>query len=169
MKRPTHYTSWAGVLAVASELSRRRYDASLTLGNTPRTDLICTSPSGHSFRVQAKGTSTPNAVRIQRDFLQGPPQKDLILVVVLVPLETELPYQYFLMTHSEVTAAWSAMPKAKRDGTPHKPGHDGLNWGTVAANLNRWEKLPQRKKEVRKNAQQASPADAEDGAADLPR
>lgn len=142
MKRPRHYTSWAGVLAVASELSRRQYDAALTLGNTPRTDLICTSPSGRSFRVQVKATSTRTAIRIQRGFLEGPAQDNLLLVVALVPLEEKSPYEYFVLTHSEVTDAWSARRTAKRDGTPHRPGHDGLNWGTIAEHRDQWTKLP---------------------------
>lgn len=49
-------------MAVASELSRRGYAAAITLANTPRIDILCSSPSGTPFSVQVK--SMPDESRI---------------------------------------------------------------------------------------------------------
>ena len=71
MKRTSHYTAWAGLLALAAELSRRGYDAAITLGNTPSLDLICSSPSGTPFTVQVKSLSAANWVLIQKAMLKA--------------------------------------------------------------------------------------------------
>jgi hypothetical protein len=142
MKRSRHHTAWAGALATAAELSRRSYDAAITLGNTPTLDLLCASPSGKPFKIQVKSLSYPNAVLIQKSMLDTAPLEDLYFVVALVPVASDQPFRFFVLTHAEVVAVWRTAPKTTPSGQPHKPGWDGLNWGTVKTHEGRWEKLP---------------------------
>ena len=142
MKRSKHHTAWAGALAVAAELSRRGYDATLTFGNTPALDLLCASPNGRPFKMQVKSLTTGNAVLIQRAMLDTEPQPDLFFAVVIVPAADDDPMQFRILTHQEVIRHWRKMPKVKKDGQPYKPGMDGLNWGTVKPYSGGWGKLP---------------------------
>src|SRR5262249_31758496 len=84
--RSRHHTAWAGALAAAAELSRREYDAAITLGNTPTHDLVCSSPGGTPFTVQVKSVASKNWILIQKSMLENPsPSPTLYFVVVLVP------------------------------------------------------------------------------------
>ncbi len=142
MKRSRHHTGWAGALAVAAELSRRGYDATLTFGNTPSLDLLCASPNGKPFKVQVKSLTSGNAVLIQKTLLDTDPQPDLFFAVVLVPDKDEAPMEFRILMHCEITELWKTMPKVKKDGQPYKPGMDGLNWGVVKPRKGGWDKLP---------------------------
>jgi hypothetical protein len=140
--RAKHHTSWAGVLATAAELSRRSYDVTITLGNTPTTDLLVAAPDGSAFRIEVKSASTPNFVPVQKGILEAPARPDLIFVIVLVPRKPQEPFRFFVMTHDDVRAAWQATSKSKKSGEPYKPGWEGLNWRSVTAHENCWSKLP---------------------------
>lgn len=51
-------TQWATQFLVASELVRRDYTVSFTMGNhTPNADLMVGTPSGKQFWVDVKGRS----------------------------------------------------------------------------------------------------------------
>ena len=141
MGRSRHHTAWAGALAVAAELSRRGYDATLTLGNAPALDLLCASPSGKPFKVQVKSLTRPNSVLIRKSMLEQDPQTDLFFAVVIVPASEAAPMEFRIMTHTEVVKHWLRMPKKKRDGQPHKLG-GGLYWSVVEPYAGGWEKLP---------------------------
>jgi hypothetical protein len=143
MNRSRHHTGWAGALAVAAELSRRGYDAAITLGNTPALDLICASPSGKPFTVQVKSLSTWNWILIQKTLLDEMPRDNLFFAVVLVPSDFEKPFEFHILTHAEACDSYRQQRKVKKDGTPYKPGMDGLAWGDVKPHKNRWDKLPQ--------------------------
>ena len=65
--RSTQHTGAAGTLAVASELSRRGYDAAITLGNTPTLDILCSSPDGTPFTVQVKSVSSHSGCSSERN------------------------------------------------------------------------------------------------------
>ncbi len=143
MSRSKHHTGWAGALAVAAELSRREYDAAITLGNTPALDLICASPSGKSFTVQVKSLTVVNCVLIPKRMLEENPQPHLLFCVVLVPpADSDKPVEFFILTHGEVCALWQRMPKVRKDGGAYKPGFEGLNWGDIKPHKDRWDKLP---------------------------
>jgi hypothetical protein len=129
-------------LATAAELSRRLYDVTITLGNTPTTDLLAAAADGSAFRVEVKSASTPNFVPIHKAILESPVRSDLVFVIVLVPRETTESFRFFVMTHAEVRAAWNVARKTTKLGQPHKPGWEGLNWGAVATHENCWNKLP---------------------------
>lgn len=142
MGRSRHHTGWAGALAVAAELSRREYDAAITLGNTPALDLICASPSGKSFTVQVKSVSSGNWILIRKSMLEQPPKDDLFFAVALVPSNPDRPMEFHILTHAEACAHYGAQRRVKRDGTPYKPGYEGLSWGDVRKHAGRWDKLP---------------------------
>jgi len=142
MSRSRHHTGWAGALAVAAELSRREYDAAITLGNTPALDLICASPTGKSFTVQVKSLTAGNWVLIKKAQLEQEPRDDLYFAVVLVPANDEDPFVFHILTHAEACALYGQQRRTKRDGTPYKPGMEGLSWGQVRPHQGRWDKLP---------------------------
>lgn len=143
MKRHSHYTAWAGVYAVAAELSRRGYDAALTVGNTPSTDLLCGGQNtGQAFRVEVKSLARPNFVLIQKRILEEAVRPDLFFVVVLVPISPSESLRYFVLTHAEVQQLWDKLPKVRKDGKPLRPGFEGINWGDVIQHESKWDKLP---------------------------
>jgi hypothetical protein len=100
MKRQTYHTQWAAQFAIAAELSRRGYTVALTLGNARALDIICTAPSGLTFRVEVKGTASRTFVRTGNKILDMDLQESLFMVVVLVPYE-ETPFRFlFLLTRN---------------------------------------------------------------------
>ena len=143
MERSRHHTAWAGALAVAAELSRNRYDAAITLGNTPALDLICSSPGQKSFTVQVKSVASSTFVLIQKKHLEGPPRDDLYFAVVLVPPPDVLqPFVFHILTHTEVCEIYGNYSGLKKDGQPYKAGMEGLSWADVKPFRDRWAKLP---------------------------
>lgn len=142
MARSRHHTGWAGALGVAAELSRRGYDATITLGNTPTLDLLCCSPEGKQFKVQVKSLSSPNWVLIQKRILEMSPVDDMLFAVVLVPQDDAKPFEYHLLTHAEACDYFKQYPQVKKNGQAYKPGMDGLAWGDVRSHRDRWDKLP---------------------------
>ena len=151
MARKRQYTAWAAALAAAAELSRRSYDVTITFGNTPKVDLLCSVPDGKQFKVQVKGISSRNALFIQKHFLEGALEPNLFLVIVL--LEDNKPFQFFIMTHAEAQDAWRAIAydstgspvlvkRGQRKGLTTKEGCEGLLWGSFKNHENRWDKFP---------------------------
>ncbi|MBI4005673.1 MAG: hypothetical protein HY356_03295 [Gammaproteobacteria bacterium] len=141
MKRTRQHTAWAATFAAAAELSRRGYDVTFTLGNTPRTDLLCAIPDGEQFKVQVKGISNRTAFYAQKDFFEAPMQRDLFLVVVLVPSDEQTEFRFFILTHKEAKKEFDKMPKYKKDGRPYESDF-GLNWGSVTPYEGRWNSFP---------------------------
>jgi hypothetical protein len=136
-KRDRYRVSMAATFAVASELSRRGYNVGLTVGNTPKIDLVCSVPEGEGFKVQVKGISGKIGVFIQTAFFRQPVQKDLFLIVVLVPpLPEKFGPKFFVLTHAQAIEQW------KRDGAPDS-ATDGLPWRDIAHYEDNWGALPQ--------------------------
>jgi hypothetical protein len=141
--RSRHHTGWAGALGVASELSRRSYDAAITLGNTPALDLICSSSGQKRFTVQVKSNTTKTWVRIRKEALERDPQPDLFFAFVFIPVDSTMPFEYYILTNAEVHEAYRRQVKTKRDGQPYKPGFEGIGWIDVSPHPGGWDKLPQ--------------------------
>ena len=116
------------VLAIGAELSRRGYDVTWTLGNTPKVDMLCSVPNGLPFKIQVKGISNENGFYIDKSFFDEPEQKYLFLVVVLVPREDASPFRFFVLSHRDAMNEFAKMPTHKRDGRKYENGA-GLNWG----------------------------------------
>jgi len=140
-ERDKQQTSSAAVLATGAELSRRGYDVTFTLGNTRRVDMLCSAPSGESFKVQVKGISGAYGFYIEKSFFEGETQLNLFLVVVVVPpLGNDAPLRFFILNHADAKKGFSRMPHQKRDGSPQP--NPGLNWGSVNLYENEWRKFP---------------------------
>jgi len=78
-----HQTQWAAQFAVASELCKRGYEVSFTLGhNTPLADLMVISPGGEEqFLVDVKGLAAPNYWQIKKKKRRD----NLFYILALVP------------------------------------------------------------------------------------
>jgi hypothetical protein len=63
-----HQTQWAAQFAVASELCKRGYEVSFTMGNTaPVADLMVVSPvQREMFLIDVKGLYRPNPWLLKR-------------------------------------------------------------------------------------------------------
>ena len=113
-----------------------------TLGNTPKIDMLCSVPDGTPFKIQVKGISGANGFYIDKSFFDGRAQRELFLVVVLVPLPNDdAPMRFFILSHRDAKSEFSKMPKHKRDGRPYLRG-SGLNWGSVKPYENAWNTFP---------------------------
>jgi hypothetical protein len=146
--RATTHTSLAAAFATGAELSRRGYDVSFTIGNTPRVDLLCAVPDGEPFKVQVKGISNRNGFYVQQSFFDAAVQKDLFLVIVLVPPIGDLsPFEFFVLSHDDAIAESGKMPKFKRDGRPYENG-SGLNWGSIKPHKDKWDRFPKIRRRI---------------------
>src|SRR5437867_9241490 len=82
-KRSGHQTQWAAQFAVASELCKRGYEVSFTMGNaTPLADLMVVSPKlKQMFLIDVKGLYRANPWVIKRKIVRG----GLYYVLTFVP------------------------------------------------------------------------------------
>ncbi len=139
MKRATQHTATAAVLALGAELSRRGYDVTFTMGNTPKIDMMCAVPNRPAFRIQVKGISNRAGFFVGEKFFDGKPQPDLFLVVVYVPkIETDSdgvpkmemePMEFYILKHKEAQGEFQRLPQKRKDEQDFKIGNSGLNWG----------------------------------------
>ena len=72
-RRPVQQTQWAAQFAVASELCKRGYEVSFTMGNTtPLADLMVVSPHAKAmFLIDVKGQYRRNPWPIKRKELRS--------------------------------------------------------------------------------------------------
>ncbi|MGO9013623.1 MAG: hypothetical protein ACLQF0_01460 [Dissulfurispiraceae bacterium] len=142
MKRTNQQTSSAAVLATGAELSRRAYDVTFTLGNTPKVDMMCSVPEGQAFKIQVKGISNPRDFWVNKSFFDGPTQPNLYLVVVLVSKEAQddLSFHFFILSHEEAQKEFNKLPITKKDGSPIT--QFGLGWTSVKRYKNKWDTFP---------------------------
>jgi hypothetical protein len=93
-----HQTQWAAQFAVASELCKRGYEVSFTLGhNTPLADLMVISPEGkEQFLIDVKGQGRRNYWLIKRKKLRS----NLFYVLALVPRDA--PNAFFVLTQAQI-------------------------------------------------------------------
>jgi hypothetical protein len=141
MKRQTHQTYAAATFATLAELSKRGFDVSMTIGNTPRTDILCSLPNASALKIEIKGISTANGFYIKKDFFELPEDSRRFLIVVLVPKEDD-EFRYFILSHREAKHEFDKMPKTRKDGRPYEEGN-GLNWGSITNYENLWGTLKQ--------------------------
>jgi hypothetical protein len=126
-RRKGHHTQWAAQFAVASELCKRGYEVSFTMGNsTPLADLMVVSPAGQMFLVDVKGVATRTCWLVSRKVTRD----SLFYVFAFVP-SGDTQNQFFIMTHAEVNEAI----------------HDGpmpdVRWNDLKTNEDAWHLLPQ--------------------------
>lgn len=136
MKRKTHYTEWAALFATAAELTRRGYDVALTLGCTPKVDLLCSVPDKKQFRAQVKGMSNHAGPWIQKHFFDDKDDPLLFFITVNVPFGDKEPFEFFIMSHGDIKSVWG---RRKR---PTKAGFEGFTYKEIEDYKDKWERLP---------------------------
>jgi hypothetical protein len=137
VKKPKrgHQTQWAAQFAVASELCKRGYEVSFTMGNaTPLADLMAVSPSGKMFLIDVKGLYRTNPWIIKRKSVTS----NLFYVLAFVP--SDQPNQFFVMSQKQVTnLIQSELTRLERaDDYPVT----AVVWKAVLPQKDAWHVLP---------------------------
>jgi hypothetical protein len=134
-KRSPHRTQWAAQFAVASELCKRGYEVSFTMGNrTPLADLMVVSPVLKTmFLVDVKGLYRKNPWIISRKANRA----DLFYILAYVP-DNE-PNQFFILTQQQIRRYIDA--ELKRLGRSSDYRVTGILWAQAADHTD-WKILP---------------------------
>src|SRR5580704_12647074 len=144
-RRSSHQTQWAAQFAVASELCKRGYWVSLTLGNQPDFDLMVTSPNGVHFSIDVKGQRKPQLWPIKPKQTRD----NLFYVLVLVPHEEV--NQFFILTQGQVNEAIQtnlehAIERRNAKGLASRKPEDfhfpGVEQNSSKLYRDRWDALP---------------------------
>jgi len=104
MKR--YQTQWIGQFGVATELTRRGYMVTFTLGNAPQTDLLVATPTSKGFTLEIKSQSTKNFWRLHEPIVI----EDNFYIFVFIPENFEL-LKYYIMTSHEIYTEYHAYMK----------------------------------------------------------
>jgi hypothetical protein len=98
--RSPRRTQWAAQFAVASELCKRGYEVSFTMGNnTPLADLMVISPGRKEmFLVDVKGLYRRNPWLVRTKAVR----EKLFYILAYVPQKE--PNQFFIMTQKQANA-----------------------------------------------------------------
>lgn len=129
-----HFTQWAAQFAVASELCKRGYLVSFTMGNaTPEADLMVMSPQRHSFLIDVKGQKANSFWRIRSKNSKA----NLFYVLALVPRGKA--NRFFVLSHDQIKKLMKAY---ERSGVKYDPRFSGFNPGSAVPYENRWDTLP---------------------------
>jgi hypothetical protein len=142
MQRPNvgrqraHQTQWAAQFAVASELCKRGYEVSFTMGNTtPVADLMVVSPVQRKmFLIDVKGLYRANPWVIKRK----PPRAALFYVLAFVP--TDAPNEFFVLKQKDADALIAG--ELKRLKRPDDYPMTGFVWKLADKFRNKWNALP---------------------------
>ena len=152
MLQPKYQTQWAGQYGVAHELTRRGYLVSFTIGNAPKTDLICTSPKGKDFSVQVKSLTSKSYFLYQESLLSAGP--DLFFVFVLAPeIKDEksiLPVEYYILNRTQFRQIVEKEnlrinKEEEKRGKPYAQFSPGIIYATIKDSGYRdaWNNLPE--------------------------
>ena len=135
-KRAVHRTQWAAQFAVASELCKRGYEVSFTMGNaTPLADLMVVSPARKlMFLIDVKGLYRPNPWVIRRKQARD----GLYYVLTFVP--DGAPNRFFVMTQERVNDY--IRQELARLGRPDSYPMTGILWRQAEGHENEWGILP---------------------------
>jgi len=141
-------TQWIGQFAVASELARRNYLVSLTLGNAPIRDMLCQSPSGKNFAIQVKSLRSKTNFPLQ-DSLINNKFSDLYLFLVYIPEDLSQSLEYFISSYDrflrickEEQKYWAEMEKLR--AKPYAEWPNSIRYKTLlkSGTKNDWGALP---------------------------
>ena len=104
-------------------------------------DVDCQSPKGCKFRVEVKTSSSNTQIPIQLHHLEGKLNPDLFYVLVK-KFEVAPFFDYYVLTHEELKAAWILMPKQMMNEQPYVIDRAHIDWRLVELQRSRWYKLP---------------------------
>jgi hypothetical protein len=129
-------TQWAAQFAVASELCKRGYEVSFTMGNaTSVVDLMLVSPElRRMFLIDVKGLYRKNSWVVKRKVVQS----DLYYILSFV-LDTGT-NRFFVMAQQTMNAYIEQ--ELKRLGRPDDYSITGILWSMAEKHENRWDILP---------------------------
>ena len=131
-----HQTQWAAQFAVASELCKRGYEVSFTMGHTtPEADLMVLSPKRRKmFLVDVKGLYCRNPWLVKRKQQRN----DLFYVLAYVP--TGKANQFFVLSQAQVGELIEV--ELKRLHRPDDYSVTGFNFSVPALHEDKWDLLP---------------------------
>ncbi len=135
-KRSGHRTQWAAQFAVASELCKRGYEISFTMGNaTPLADLMVVSPKlKKMFLIDVKGLYRPNPWVVKRKVAR----KGLYYIFAFVPDGHS--NRFFIVSQKQVDDYIAQ--ELMRLNRPNDYPMTGILWKQAERHENRWEILP---------------------------
>jgi hypothetical protein len=135
-KRSGHQSQWAAQFAVASELCKRGYEVSFTMGNsTPLADLMVVSPKlKQMFLVDVKGLYRRNPWIIKGKSVRA----SLFYVLAYVP--TGEPNQFSVMTQAQ--AHEHIHEELVRLERPDSYPVTGISWSQALGHRDAWDVLP---------------------------
>jgi hypothetical protein len=135
--RRGHQTQWAAQFAVASELCKRGYEVSFTMGNsTPLADLMVVSPvSKEMFLIDVKGLYRINPWMMKRKI----ERENLFYVLAYVPEGAQ--NEFFVM--AQRTAYKIIDEELKRLNRPQDYPVTGFVWKCALEHRSAWNILPQ--------------------------
>ena len=131
-----HFTQWAAQFAVASELCKRGYEVSFTMGNTtPVADLMVVSPiKREMFLIDVKGLYRRNPWIVKRKVARA----NLFYVLTFVPRGA--PNQFFIFSQEEIFKLIKL--ELERLGRPNEYPVTGITWSLALEHENAWDILP---------------------------
>jgi hypothetical protein len=131
-----HQTQWAAQFAVASELCKRGYEVSFTMGNsTPLADLMVVSPvQKQMFLIDVNGLYRINPWIIKRKTLRA----ELFYVLAYVP--ADLPNEFFVLTQEQAHELINS--ELTRLNRPDDYSVTGFGWQVAVQYRNAWNVLP---------------------------
>ena len=134
--RQGHQTQWAAQFAVASELCKRGYEVSFTMGNTtPVADLMVVSPEQREmFLIDVKGLYKANPWLIKRKAVRA----RLFYVLAFVPADK--PNEFFILTQQQVAQLIEL--ELKRLNRPDNYPVTGILWKQAIKYRDAWNVLP---------------------------
>lgn len=136
-------TGEAGVQATVVELTNRGYVVKAMPNHNRGFDIDCESPMGRKFKVEVKTSKSKGTqIPIQMHYLEGASRNDLFFVLIKATANNPQLFEYYILTHEELKAAWTLMPKLKMNGEPYVINGGYIDWSLIKLQLNRWYKLP---------------------------
>jgi hypothetical protein len=131
-----HQTQWAAQFAAASELCKRGYEVSFTMGNsTPVADLMVVSPvQKQMFLIDVKGLYRKNPWLVKRKTLRA----KLFYVLAYVP--ADLPNEFFVLTQEQAHELINS--ELARLNRPDDYSVTGFSWQFALKFRNAWNVLP---------------------------
>lgn len=135
-KRSGHRTQWAAQFAVASELCKRGYEVSFTLGHaTPLADLMAVSPlRKRMFLVDVKGLYRPNPWVVKRK----PARAGLFYILAFVP--DDATNRFFILTQARINRY--VRSELSRLGRSDDYPMTGILWKQALKHEDAWGLLP---------------------------
>ena len=111
MSRAKTLSGQKGAEAVIVELTKRGYVVRGMPNHNKGFDVDCQSPMGCKFRVEVKTSSSKDTqIPIQLHLVEGNLNPDVFYVLVK-KLDVTPFFDYYVLTHQELHAAWILMPK----------------------------------------------------------